>query len=62
MRMFSPLHPVAPANGVGMKIFQCFDNLPAQAWFYTADDRIALTGTGSSFYFPIFVEHGFAST
>lgn len=35
-----------PANGVGMKIWQCFDNLPAQDWFYTADDRVALTNQG----------------
>ncbi|KAJ3571080.1 hypothetical protein NP233_g3987 [Leucocoprinus birnbaumii] len=36
----------SPANGVGMKIWQCFDNLPAQDWFYTNDDRIALTNQG----------------
>ncbi|KAF9449742.1 carbohydrate-binding module family 13 protein [Macrolepiota fuliginosa MF-IS2] len=36
----------APANGVGMKIWQCFDNLPAQDWFYTSDQRIALTNQG----------------
>jgi len=35
-----------PGNGVGMKIWQCYDNLPAQEWFYTADRRIALTGRG----------------
>ena len=29
-----------------MKIWQCYDNLPAQAWYYTDDERIALTGQG----------------
>jgi len=52
IKMFSPLRPIAPANGVGMKIWQCFDNLPAQDWFYTADNRVALTGTGALFYSP----------
>lgn len=37
----------APGNGVGMKIWQCYDNLPAQQWYYTADNRIALEGQGS---------------
>ncbi|KAF8997618.1 G-X-X-X-Q-X-W domain-containing protein [Cyathus striatus] len=32
----------ASGNGVGMKIWQCYDNLPAQAWYYTDDNRIAL--------------------
>jgi len=36
----------APANGVGMKIWECFSNLPAQDWFYTTDQRIALTNQG----------------
>ncbi|KAF9449375.1 carbohydrate-binding module family 13 protein, partial [Macrolepiota fuliginosa MF-IS2] len=31
-----------PRNGVGVKIWECFDNLPAQTWFYTDDNRIAL--------------------
>ncbi|KAF9529141.1 G-X-X-X-Q-X-W domain-containing protein [Crepidotus variabilis] len=31
-----------PANAVGMKIWTCYDNLPAQQWFYTDDNRIAL--------------------
>ena len=43
-----------PANGVGMKIWQCFDNLPAQDWFYTADDRVALTNQGRI----VFLLHG----
>ncbi|KAF8198504.1 G-X-X-X-Q-X-W domain-containing protein [Pholiota molesta] len=37
----------SPANGIGLKIWQCFDNLPAQQWFYTDDDRIALDGQGT---------------
>jgi hypothetical protein len=35
-----------PADGVQLKIWQCFDHLPAQQWFYTADSRIALEGKG----------------
>lgn len=33
-------------NGVGMKIWQCFTGLPQQSWFYTDDDRIAVTNHG----------------
>jgi len=36
----------APGNGVGMKIWQCYDNLPAQQWHYTDDNRIALENQG----------------
>ncbi|EAU89191.1 G-X-X-X-Q-X-W domain-containing protein [Coprinopsis cinerea okayama7 len=35
-----------PGNGVPMKIWQCYDNLPAQQWFYTLDYRLALEGQG----------------
>ncbi|KAF7791069.1 hypothetical protein EIP86_002030 [Pleurotus ostreatoroseus] len=35
-----------PASGVGMKIWQCFDNLPAQQWYYTDDNRIAVENQG----------------
>jgi len=35
-----------PGNGVPMKIWTCFDNLPAQTWFYTGDLRIALQNQG----------------
>ncbi|KAJ3507120.1 hypothetical protein NLJ89_g6487 [Agrocybe chaxingu] len=35
-----------PGNGVGLKIWQCYDNLPAQQWYYTDDNRIALEGQG----------------
>ncbi|KAF8960460.1 ricin B lectin domain-containing protein [Flammula alnicola] len=35
-----------PANGIGLKIWQCYDNLPAQQWYYTEDNRIALEGQG----------------
>ncbi|KAF8513975.1 ricin B lectin domain-containing protein [Gautieria morchelliformis] len=41
-----------PANFVGMKIWTCFDNLPAQAWFYTGDLRIAVTGKGQCLDLP----------
>ncbi|KAG6838598.1 hypothetical protein C0991_010374, partial [Blastosporella zonata] len=34
----------SPASGVGMKIWECFDGLPAQTWYYTDDKRIALLG------------------
>ncbi|EAU82201.2 G-X-X-X-Q-X-W domain-containing protein [Coprinopsis cinerea okayama7 len=37
-----------PANGVGMKIWQCYDNLPAQQWFYRDDNRITLQNQGRS--------------
>ncbi|TFK38390.1 ricin B lectin domain-containing protein [Crucibulum laeve] len=36
----------SPANGVGMKIWQCFDDLPAQTWFFTNDNRMALFNQG----------------
>ncbi|KAF9473924.1 G-X-X-X-Q-X-W domain-containing protein [Pholiota conissans] len=36
----------SPANGVGLKIWQCYDNLPAQQWYYTLDNRIALEAKG----------------
>ena len=37
---------IGPASGVGLKIWQCFDNLQAQGWYYTDDQRIDLNGTG----------------
>ncbi|KAF8981382.1 hypothetical protein BDQ17DRAFT_1337346 [Cyathus striatus] len=36
----------APANGVGMKIWTCYDNLPAQTWTYTTSNTIALSVQG----------------
>lgn len=43
--------PIAgPANGVGLKIWQCFDNLPAQQWNYSNDNHITLVGTGTDFF------------
>ncbi|KAF9457289.1 G-X-X-X-Q-X-W domain-containing protein [Collybia nuda] len=36
----------SPGNGVGMKIWTCYSGLAAQAWYYTDDNRIALTGQG----------------
>ncbi|KAL0947113.1 hypothetical protein HGRIS_013248 [Hohenbuehelia grisea] len=41
-----------PGNGVEMKIWECFDNLPAQTWFYTSDQRIALKGQGQCLDLP----------
>lgn len=41
-------HPLGPANGVELKIWECFPNLPAQQWVYTNDNRIALQGQGMS--------------
>ncbi|KAF7440082.1 hypothetical protein PC9H_000425 [Pleurotus ostreatus] len=38
-----------PANSVRMKIWQCYDNLPAQEWYYTGDNRIALFNKGKGF-------------
>ncbi|KAF8999269.1 ricin B lectin domain-containing protein [Cyathus striatus] len=35
-----------PGNGIGMKIWQCYDNLPAHQWWFTDDNRIALQGKG----------------
>ncbi|KAF9441315.1 carbohydrate-binding module family 13 protein, partial [Macrolepiota fuliginosa MF-IS2] len=36
----------APINGTPMKTWTCFNNLPAQDWLYTGDDRIALINQG----------------
>ncbi|RSH95557.1 hypothetical protein EHS25_000649 [Saitozyma podzolica] len=35
-----------PPNGIKMKIWECFVDLPQQDWFYTDDNRIALTNQG----------------
>ncbi|KAF7770762.1 hypothetical protein Agabi119p4_6736 [Agaricus bisporus var. burnettii] len=35
-----------PLLGTPMKIWQCLENLPAQEWFLTSDDRIALVDRG----------------
>ena len=32
-----------------MKIWMCYDNLPAQQWFFTDDNRIALENQGLAF-------------
>ena len=37
---------LVPANNFPMKIWKCFDNLPEQAWLYSGDLRVALTGMG----------------
>ncbi|KAF9447226.1 carbohydrate-binding module family 13 protein [Macrolepiota fuliginosa MF-IS2] len=34
-----------PANGVKMKIWQCFNNLPAQTWRFTPDSHVVLQNT-----------------
>lgn len=39
-----------PSNKTPMKIYTCYDNLPAQQWFYTNDKRIALEGQGKNEY------------
>ncbi|KAL0952120.1 hypothetical protein HGRIS_008749 [Hohenbuehelia grisea] len=36
----------APGDNVPMKIWQCYDNLPAQQWFLTNDRRLALDNQG----------------
>ena len=33
-----------------MKIWTCYDNLKAQKWFYTNDNRIALENQGLSVF------------
>ena len=34
------------SNGVGLKIWTCYDGLDAQAWYATDDNRFAVTGKG----------------
>jgi hypothetical protein len=36
----------SPTSGTKMKIWQNYTGIPAQSWWYTADNRIALTGQG----------------
>lgn len=40
-------YDVAPANGVGMKIWQCYTGLAAQQWTFTTDNHIALQSNGT---------------
>ena len=40
-----------------MKIWTCYDNLPAQQWTYTSDDTIVLTGTGTLIFHPTSALH-----
>ncbi|TFK37401.1 G-X-X-X-Q-X-W domain-containing protein [Crucibulum laeve] len=42
----------SPADGAGMKIWQCYDGLAAQQWFYTDDNRIALQNQGQCLDLP----------
>ncbi|KAL0950037.1 hypothetical protein HGRIS_010045 [Hohenbuehelia grisea] len=37
---------LTPANGVQLKIWECYDGLAAQAWHYTDDFRISLKDQG----------------
>ncbi|XP_006462966.1 hypothetical protein AGABI2DRAFT_194010 [Agaricus bisporus var. bisporus H97] len=39
----------SPALGVGMKIWQCIDNLPAQQWLYNNDNQIILANQNTNF-------------
>ena len=32
----------APANGIPLKIWTCYDNLPAQSWTYTSSSQLEL--------------------
>ena len=45
-----PIHgkkkPLDPSNDTPMKIYTCYDNLPAQQWYYTNDKRIVLGEQG----------------
>ncbi|KAF8069880.1 G-X-X-X-Q-X-W domain-containing protein [Lyophyllum atratum] len=41
-----------PASGVGMKIWQCYEALPAQTWNYREDKRLQLSGTGQCLDLP----------
>ncbi|KAF8988780.1 ricin B lectin domain-containing protein [Cyathus striatus] len=41
-----------PGSGVLMKIWECFADLPAQEWFLTADNRIALLNQGQCLDVP----------
>jgi len=40
---------IDPANGVQLKLWECYDNLPAQQWYYTDDNRIALDNQGTTY-------------
>ncbi|KAF9041470.1 ricin B lectin domain-containing protein [Panaeolus papilionaceus] len=42
----------SPASGVGMKIWQCYDNLAAQQWSFTTDNKIALATQGQCLDLP----------
>ena len=49
-RSTRPIHgkTIDPSNNTPMKIYTCYDNLPAQQWYYTNDKRIALEGQGKT--------------
>ena len=52
IRRLMNVRRLAPANGQQLKIWQCYDNLPAQTWFYTADQRIAVVNSGMQRLLP----------
>ncbi|PPQ75089.1 hypothetical protein CVT24_010154 [Panaeolus cyanescens] len=35
-----------PANGIGMKIWTCYDNLPQQKWLYNSQNQLVLQNLG----------------
>lgn len=37
---------VNPGNGSKLHLWQCYQGLPQQQWYWTNDNRIALTGQG----------------
>ncbi|KAF8995325.1 ricin B lectin domain-containing protein [Cyathus striatus] len=41
-----------PDNGAGVTIWQCYDNIPSQAWYYTDDNRIVLENQGQCLDLP----------
>ena len=39
---------VDPANGIELKVWQCYDDLPAQQWYPTDDRHLELADQGMS--------------
>lgn len=39
---------VDPADGVGLKIWECYANLPAQLWDHIGGNRIVIENTSTS--------------
>jgi hypothetical protein len=42
----SSAHTPDPKDGSLVKIWTCYANTPQQQWYYTNDNRLALTGKG----------------